>query len=205
MTPLVTVPGAGAVPLTECSYDAGSQSFVCTTVSSGGITIDRSYILFDAAGNRQSRFVRGGTAAVQTKLHLAGTTTSSFGTHTIDVTDDRTVSGLLTPRHVLNGTSTHALTGTMSFPDNSQPPMAINSSGTMTIESLVLPSKENRWPGPGTITSVMTSTGPFGPSTSTIRAVYNGTRCVTYTITFDDFTDTIVFDQSNPRARGCTP
>jgi hypothetical protein len=206
MMPLVMVPGTSAGPFTGCSYESGSQSFVCARVTSGGLTIDRSYILFDAAGNRQSQFVRGGTASVQTKLHVSGTLTASFGTHTMDLVDDRTVSGLLTTRHTLNGTSSHTTSGTFTMPGSTQPPMAMNSTGTTKIESLVLPSRENRWPGPGTITTTMTSTsGSFGPTTSTFRAVYNGTKCVTYTITFDGFTDTIVFDLSNPRATGCTP
>jgi hypothetical protein len=206
MIPLTTVSSTGAVPFTGCSYDAGSQSFVCARVTSGGLTIDRSYTLFDAAGNRQSQFVRGGTAAVQTKVHVAGTLTAPFGTHTIDQSDDRTVSGLLTSRHVLNGTSTHTMSGTFSMPGGTQPPMTMSSMGTTKIESLVLPSKENRWPGPGTMTTTITSTsGGIGPSTSTMRAVFDGTKCVTYTISFGDYTQTRVVDMSNPRVPGCTP
>jgi hypothetical protein len=203
--PLQVVTSSPPASPAGCSYDAASRSFVCARITSGGLTIDRTFILFDAAGNRQSEFVRGSTAAVQTKTHIVGTLTSAAGTHSFDHSDDRTVSGLLTTRHVLSGTSSMTMDGTFSVPAGSAP-SAMHSTSASTIESLVLPSKENRWPGPGVITTSSTSTwGTLPPMSFTTRAVFNGTRCVTMTITSPDGpSQTMTIDMSNPRANGCT-
>lgn len=197
----------------SCAYVAASQSFLCAPTTNGGKTIERSFILFDAAGNRQSQFIRGTTAAVQTKMHVSGTLSAAAVTMQIDHLDDRTVSGLLTSRHVLNSAAAMKLDGTFAPSPGSTTPMPMSIRSTTTTENLVLPSKENPWPGPGTMTTVSTST--FGstlpPMTSTVRAVFNGTKCVSFTISAngythaDGYTQSMVMDMSNPRATGCTP
>lgn len=189
-----------------CSYESVSQSFVCAPVTNGGLTIERSFILFDAAGNRQAQFVRGTTAAVQTKMHVSGTLSSATATMAVDHRDDRTVSGLLTSRHVLNGTAAMTMDGTFPAGPGGATPMPMSIRSTTTTDNLVLPSKENPWPGPGTMTMISTST--FGstlpPMASTMRAVFNGTKCVSFTLSADGHTQTMVMDLSNPRAVGCT-
>ncbi|HUQ45848.1 MAG TPA: hypothetical protein VM033_04320 [Gemmatimonadaceae bacterium] len=190
----------------SCSYDGVSQSFVCAPVTNGGLTIERSFILFDAAGNRQAQFVRGTTAAVQTKMHVSGTLSSAAATMRLDHLDDRTVSGLLTTRHVLNGTSAMTMDGTFPAGPGGTTPMPMSTRTTTTTDNLVLPSKDNPWPGPGSMTTISTST--FGstlpPMASTMRAVFNGTKCVSFTFITDGHTQTMVVDLSNPRAVGCT-
>lgn len=196
---------APAVVPSRCGYDAPSQSFVCPQVTHNGMTIDRSFILFDAAGNRQSQFSRTTTAAVRTKTRATGTMTSPAGSRTIEHVDDRTVSGLLSTRRVLNGTSSMKSMGSFTGPA-SPTPVQLNTAGITTIENLVLPSREHRWPGPGTVTTVTTSSfGTLPPMTSTSRATFDGTRCVTITISSERSTHTRVMDLSNPRATGCTP
>lgn len=190
-----------------CSYVGVSQGFVCAPLTNGGMTIERSFILFDAAGNRQSQFIRGTTAAVQTKTHVSGTLSSAAATMRIDHLDDRTVSGLLTTRHVLNGTSAMTMDGTFPAGPGGTTPMPMSTRTTTTTDKLVLPSKANPWPGPGAMTMVSTSTfgGTLPPMASTMRAVFNGTKCVSFTVTTDGHSQTMVMDLSNPRAVSCTP
>jgi hypothetical protein len=195
-------PGVPSVP-PDCSYDGASQSFLCPRITSGSLTVDRSFILYDAAGSRQSLFGET-TASVLVKSMVAGTSAVEGSTTTIDVVDDRTVSGLLSSRHVLNGTTTTKANGTFAFDGGA--PLATASTDVMKIEELVLPSARGGWPGPGTTTSDITSSfGDFPASSARIRSVFNGTKCVTVTITSAGFTDSFTIDMSSPGATSCTP
>jgi hypothetical protein len=73
----------------NCGYDGTSQSFVCARVTYNGLTVEHSFTLFDAAGNRQSQFSPGSTASVQTRSHVTGTLTLPTGSTTMDAVDDR--------------------------------------------------------------------------------------------------------------------
>ena len=189
-----------------CAYAAATQSFVCATSSSGGLTFERSYILFDAAGGRQSRFDPATTASVQTNTHVSGTMTSANSRLTVDDTDERTVSGLLSAHHVLNGASTMSMTGNLTPPGA---PAAVLSLRTTTkTESLVLPSKGNQWPGPGTMTTESTSSfsdlvGP--PMSSRMKLTFTGTKCATIETRFGTQVYTQTIDLSNRSATTCTP
>jgi hypothetical protein len=191
---------------TSCSYDASSLSFACARVTREGLSLDQSFILFDAAGNRQSAFVRGSTASVEMKSHAFGTVGVGDDIQTIDMVGDRTVSGLLTSRHVLNGTLS------TSFDESAPPqggivaPMPMHFTSATTLENLVLPSRDHRWPGPGTMTTVSTSLfGSEPPFITTARAVFNGTKCAVFTFTNGPHTETMTMDLSNPLATSCTP
>ncbi len=189
-----------------CGYQAASQSFVCRTLSSDGMTFERSFILFDAGGSRQSEFRRGVTASVRTISHLSGTVTAPSFTQAIDVADDRTVSGLLGTRHVLDGTSSATMQGTLAEQPGSSAQLPVRMTSTSVIESLALPSKDRQWPGPGTIR--MAGTVEFGaePASSySMQAAFDGTRCVTITYVIDGSTQTMTVDLSNPSALTCRP
>lgn len=186
-----------------CGYVAASESFVCPVITSDGMRLERSYILLDAAGNRQAAFSPTTTAAVRTTMHISGRSTEAGSDFTFDELDDRTVSGLLTSRHVLDGTSTMSMSGTMPAPGSTSAMM--RGSQTTKIESLVLPSRDNRWPGPGTMT--MDGMMAFGSYESPLhmRALFTGTRCVTITVGDGAWSDTFTIDLANPDAASCTP
>jgi hypothetical protein len=188
-----------------CTYDAGTQSFICSAISSSGLTVERSFSLFDAAGNRQTQFSPTATASVQTRMRISGTMTSANSRLTVDDTDERIVSGLLTPRHVLNGASEMTMTGSLATPGAPTEPFTMLSS-TKT-ENLVLPSPSNRWPGPGTMTTESTSsaTGPFGPVTTLMTMTFTGTKCMSFEVRSGDQVYTSSIDLSNPNATSCTP
>ena len=139
------------------------------------MTFERSFILFDAGGSRQSEFRRGVTASVRTISHLGGTVTTPSFTQTIDVADDRTVSGLLGTRHVLDGTTSATMQDTFAEQPGSSAQLPVRMTSTSVIESLVLPSKDRQWPGPGIVR--MAGTVAFGaePSSSySMRAPSTG-------------------------------
>ncbi len=198
------MPGGATLVPSSCTYDGSSQSFICHRLTSGGLTIERSFILYDAKGNRQAQFGPS-TAAVQTKAHVAGTLTLASGTLTLDAADDRTVSGLLTAQHVLNGTSSSTMDGTFGIGSSPSDPM--HSMSTTKIENLVLPSAANRWPGPGTLTADATSSfGTLPPLSSHVQATFNGTRCVVIAITSGGISETLTIDLSRGDVTaGCTP
>jgi hypothetical protein len=189
-----------------CTYDAGTQSFICAASSSGGLSVERSFILFDAAGNRQSQFSPTSTASVQTRMRVSGTMTSANSRLTVDDTDERIVSGLLTARHVLNGASKMTMTGSLATPGAPAEPFTMSS--TTKTENLTLPSSSNRWPGPGTMT--MVSTSSFADMadelmTSVVKVTFTGTKCVTIETRSGDQVYTSTIDLSNPNAASCTP
>jgi hypothetical protein len=189
-----------------CTYAAATQSFVCATSSSSGLTFERSFILFDAAGNRQSQFDPATTASVRTKSHVSGTLTSANTRMVVDDTDERTVSGLLSAHHILDGASSMSMTGTLATPGAPAGTLSLQTS-TKT-ENLVLPSRSNRWPGPGTMTTESTSSfsdllGP--PMTSRMKVTFTGTKCAAIEMRFGTEVQTSTIDLSNPSATTCTP
>ena len=189
-----------------CNHDAASQSFVCPTVSSGGLSFERSFVLFDAAGSRQSQFSATTTAAVQMKMRVSGTMMSSNSRLTLEETDERTVSGLLTARHVLNGTSAMTMSGTFATPGAKAEPISMTS--TTKTENLVLPSRSNRWPGPGTMTTEATSAfGTYIDSelVTRMKVTFTGTKCATIAISYENEVETYTIDLSNPNATSCRP
>jgi hypothetical protein len=199
-----SMPPATAVAPSGCAYDASSQSFICPQTTSGGLTIDRAYTLYDDAGHPQAEF-SSSTAAVQTKAHTTGTLTYVGGTTTLDYLDDRTVSGLRTAKHVLNGTSIARMDD--SFSGGTSPPLVSSNTSTTKIHDLVLPSANNRWPGPGTLTSDnVTLLGAMPSMSSHFQADFNGTRCVVISFTMNGISETTVIDLSRSYATaGCTP
>ncbi|MEP6619333.1 MAG: hypothetical protein ABJE47_08460 [bacterium] len=177
--PLASVPVPSA-----CSYSAASQSFSCPTVVAGGLTITQSFTLLDASGKPQSQFDAGSTAAVRVKSSLAGTVSASGSTLTIDEQQDLTMSGLLTPTHVLNGTMAMRMNGTIVSGSLSSP---IASNMTMTMSNLVSPagmSSANPWPASGTITEDATTSVDNLPAITThMTMTFNGTSTVAIVVT----------------------
>jgi hypothetical protein len=187
-----------------CPYDSSLVSFVCPQLTSAELTIDRSYTLYDGAGNRQAQFGTS-TEAVQTKTHIAGTSTFRSGPISTDYADDRTVSGLRTTRHVLNGTSISTMDAT--FAGDQGLAEASSSTSVAKIEGLVLPSASNRWPGPGTLTVDNTASfGGLAPMSSHLQAVFSGTRCVVISFTSAGIAQTMTIDLSvGDATAACTP
>ncbi len=203
----VMMPVVASGSPSSCGYDAASQRFVCAPVTSGGITFTRAFTLYDAAGSAQSQFSPTSTASLRTTSHLSGTVASAGSTFTIDNVDEGTVSGLLTGRHVLNGTSTSTTAGTFSGGPRAPTSEAMSNVSVAKIEGLVLPSRANKYPGPGTITADATFSFGTLPATTMHSVVqFTGTRCVTVSIAAPGSAPLIMsIDLSNPSATSCRP
>jgi hypothetical protein len=160
---------------TGCVYTAASQRFTCPTRIAGGLAIDGSYALLTAAGSSQPEFDPATTAAVRTDVKVAGTVSDAATKVTVDAEQTLTLSGLLTGTHLLDGTATSKVTGTVVEGSTTVP---ITSTTTTTISKLVLPhsSSPGRWPVSGTITSEnSTALSGLPPVQTRIEISFDGT------------------------------
>jgi hypothetical protein len=189
----------------SCSYDGTSKSFVCPSVSVTGITVSRSFTLFDASGNPQSAFDRATTAAVRMQTSFAGTVTSGSSTVNIDQQQDVTMSGLLTGVRTLNGTSLGHIAGSIGNGTTTTP---IASTISTTITNLVLPTSStgaNRFPASGTIAATTTTTiGALPASTVNAAIAFDGTSKAAVTITANGITTHCTVDLTAQSAVLCT-
>jgi hypothetical protein len=192
------VPPAGSRAPSDCAYDAASMSFVCPPVDYGWNTVNGSFTLYDGAGSRQAQFNSASTTAVQTTTHDAGTLSYSGGTITVDYADDRTISGLGTSRHLLNGITVSTRDETFPSGGSSIALLStVHTVGTTRIENLRLPSANNPWPGPGTVTyDDVTTVETRPPVSAHLQVVFNGTRCVAISFTAGDYSQTGMIDLS---------
>lgn len=187
---------------TGCAYNSGSKSFVCSTTTTAGITIARSYMLYDASGAPQSAFDPASTAAIRLLSSVKGTTSLNPGSLTIDETDDMTLSGLLSSTRVMNGTSKSQVT----IVSGSGTPQAVGLSSTMTVANLTLPATAaaGSYPTSGTITSdVATDVAP-GNTHVIMTMTFNGTSKVAVSISLEGHVQNCTMDLANPESMTCS-
>jgi hypothetical protein len=195
-TSVIAVPAIAGVPVVApaaCPYSAATQGFTCPTVTSGGLTWDISYFLYDAAGHAQSQADAGTTASVRTVVDTKGTTTVppvNGVSATVSLSDhsDMTMSGLLTATRTLNGKGTSHYDMTLS---GATALHAVTDMTTAT-NNVVLPAPSDAasaaWPLSGTITTdvkTVTAIGNVGAITTTSHGVitFNGTSTATIVYT----------------------
>jgi hypothetical protein len=185
--------GVPTIALSACPFSASGQGFTCPTVTSGGLTFDISYFLYDASGHAQSAADAATTASVRTVVDTKGTTSvpsanGVSGTVVIVDHSDMTMSGLLTPPHTLNGngTSHYDLTLTGATPLHAVIDM------TSATRNVVLPTQSDTsspaFPLSGTITTdskTVTSIASIGTVTATAHSVitFNGSGKATIVYT----------------------
>ena len=188
---LSSMPGLSAPTPASCSYSGASQSFVCPPVTASGLTMTRSFVLLNTAGNPQPQFDPATTAAVRTTSATAGTIASAGSSLTVDGQQELTLSGLLTGIHVLNGTSVLNMHGTEA---GTTDPLAL--SMTMTLANLVLPaSRADKWPKSGSILiDLMDTFGSLPSLTTHIRITFNGTSKVAVVFSSDGFSTSCTMD-----------
>lgn len=193
---VMSVPATTGVPTlvpSACAYSPAAQGFVCPTATSGGLTFDISYFLYDAAGKAQSAADAATTASVRTVVDTRGTTTvpptnGTSGTVSIADHSDMTMSGLLTSTHTLNGNGTSHYDLSLS---GSTPIHAVIDM-TSETKSLVIPTSTDAntpaWPTSGTITTdskTVANIAALGSITTTSHTVitFNGTSTATIVFT----------------------
>jgi hypothetical protein len=193
---VISVPAITGVPVVApaaCPYSAASQGFVCPPVSSGGLTWDISYFLYDAAGHAQSQADAGTTASVRTIVDTKGTTSlpPANGISAMVVLSDHsdmTMSGLLTATRKLDGNGTSHYDMTLS----GAAALHVVTDMTTTTNNVVVPAQSDAtspaWPLSGTIATdakTVTNIGNVGAVTTTTHAVitFNGTSTATIVYT----------------------
>ena len=203
----VSVSSLSAPSASGCAYAAASQSFTCPAVLTNGLTITQSYTLLDAAGNAQSQYGAGSTAAIRTNMRSTGTIAGGRGSVAVDQTQELTLSGLLTGAHLLNGTSVARVVASQA----SGTLVPFTSTTTTTISDLALRAAANgqpAWPTSGTIT--LDAVMEFASPTASPRAVrthalitFNGTSKVVVTFDTGGLTERCTIDLAGQAAPAC--
>lgn len=168
----------------KCPYSASVQSFVCTPISESGITVNSSFTLLTGSGAKQSAFDAASTNAVRANTSVAGTLVEQGTTLNVNGQQELTLSGLVSGPHVLNGTSTITVAGTVADESTTYP---INVTVATSIANLVLPANEagssQIWPSSGTLTvDVNGSIGPISVSQARTVITFTGTSTVNVTV-----------------------
>lgn len=174
----------GALELgSDCPFDAATGRFVCPPVQRGGLTIHRSFALFDAQQQPMQAFHNQLTASANVRWSVQGTVAHDSWSGTVNRQRDMTVSGLagLESQRTWNGEgSTHieaqftGAAGTRSYTHEVQ-------TETENVVVAVPRALNNPWPLSGTVTAHIVSNRPrFGGGTVELTAVvtFNGTRIV---------------------------
>ena len=196
------VPGLLA---SRCPYTAAAQSFVCTPVSSSGLTVNQSFTLLSSSGAKQSAFDASTTAAASAKTTIAGNVSESGTTLAVNGQQEITLSGLLGGSHTLNGSSSLTLKGSVSDGTSSYP---IDLTVSSTIANLVLPANTTPgaviWPLSGSIT-VQASGTVGGLSIGTVKdtITFTGTSTVNITTTGPGGTQTCKVDLAAGATASC--
>ena len=167
-----------AIP-SGCSFDAGSQSFVCgPNTLPNGLVETHSYQFRDAGDAPQSAYDSLTTASIHFDSHLSGTTT---GRHWSKVDDQHelVVSGLAGSEtsRTWNGTGTSAHQDSVGS-------ALIETHVNTTVTDVVMSVSRATHPYPlsGTIaTHTVVSGGPM-PIDHAASLAFNGTRYATLTI-----------------------
>jgi hypothetical protein len=167
----------------RCAYAAASQSFVCPPETFGDVTFASSLTLLGASGTPQSVFDSTTTAAVRFDATVTGTTTEGPAKFAVDVKQTLTLSGLITGTHVIDGSGTSRITGTVA---PASTPIPFITTSTSTITRLVLPASDDadKWPLSGTIaTESSTSLSGLPPVPSKVEVTFSGTSRAAVVVT----------------------
>jgi hypothetical protein len=176
--------GAPSLDPTKCPYSAAVQSFVCAPLSESGLTINQSFTLLSGSGAKQSAFDPASTNAVRANLTVAGTLVEQGTSLNVNGQQELTLSGLVSGPHVLNGTSTLTVAGTVNDGTATYP---VNITVATSVANLVLPAHEGGsapvWPSSGTLTvDVNGSIGPLAVSQARTVITFSGTSTVNVTM-----------------------
>ena len=176
--------GASSLDPAKCPYSATVQSFVCTPISESGITINQSFTLLSGTGAKQPAFDPTSTNAVRANTTVAGTLVEQGTSLNVNGQQELTLSGLVSGPHVLNGSSSITLAGTVTDQSSTYP---VNITVATSIANLVLPANEagtsQVWPSSGTITvDINGSIGPVSVSQARTVITFSGTSTVNVTV-----------------------
>lgn len=194
------IPTAALGSSSACTFNAGSNSFTCPTVTASNVSFDRSFQLFDAAGAPQSSFSRTTTNAIRAITDAAGTFTSAQGSIEFEGHDDYTVSGLLGNTVTIDGSSTSSAivtgqgTGTIDV--------------TTDVDGLVLARRTGnarRYPQSGSISTHLAIANQQDSFDVFMTITFNGTSIATLSMNAGQGVVTCLIDMSKSnKTPNCT-
>ncbi|MGK2934203.1 MAG: hypothetical protein ACSLFE_03035 [Gemmatimonadaceae bacterium] len=198
------------VLLTTCTYSSSTGRITCPDVTRNGVTISRSYALFDAANNPQERR-DSSTAKINAQVWARGTVEQDAARITIDRKSDLTTTGVQpsSPARTLNGTEQG--TSAIERPTTRGTARSTVVFGDTTLNLVVPhPGSDRRWPLSGTVIRSHSGTrvvdGQSGSTSISYRAVfvYDGSNAVKVTITANGVTRLCVRNLETRQQR-CSP
>lgn len=181
----------------NCPYDAGSGRFTCTDTTKGGLSLMRSFALFDQGGSPMDAYNDTLTASANFQVAVTGIHTAPRGADTVSRQRDLTVTGLLghETQRTWNGQGTRNDAG---YRTDSAKTRAYSVHDTATIANVVVevPRLVHPWPLSGTITrqvhGMATVSRPGVTKSFTIdrtaTITFNGTRYVPLVVGSHEFT-----------------
>lgn len=193
-----------------CTFDSGTGRFICPDVVRNGVTISRSYALFDAADVPQEKRDTN-VVKMNAQVWARGTVEKDSGKITIDRKSDLTATGLQpsSATRTLNGTEQ----GTSAMEHRtSRGTVKSNVVFGDTTTNLVVPKPDSprKWPLSGKVirshSGTRTLEGHPEARSFSRRAVfeYDGSAIVKITITVNGQTKSCTLNMET-RERRCTP
>lgn len=186
----------------DCTYSTESTMFECPVRAEHGLSVEQSYQLLDASGAPLSAFDAATVASVRVVVDISGTVESDTLPLSLTIVrhGDHTLSGLLTDRHVLDGTA-HT---TLSIGDAA----ALRTTIDETVDELVLPEPDSDtpWPQSGSVSLAVETGGGF-EGTVNVLMTFDGTSNASIVFSRDGV-EVIAcsLDLSDPSSRpSCSP
>jgi hypothetical protein len=200
----VAIPSAPGANTASCGYDSGTSFFVCSPVTSNGITFSRQFQLLDATGAPLATVNPLTVAAIRSVIDVEGTTAPSGANQAtlhIDRHEDATLSGIQSANRVLDGSSTQELV--ISTTD-----AMVTSNEASVTTTLQLPSlPSQKYPLGGKITTdgslTISGSNPFVQEYQR-EITFNGTSIMTVKMTSGSTTLTCAIDLSKTSAPACS-
>ena len=192
-----------------CAFVAESGRFECSPESREGITITRSYALYDNAGTVQDK--RGeNTDAMNTRIEASGTRTHTNGQMTVQRSSNMTVTGLAagSAARTFNGSESGTVSGTRTTTRGT-----MTSTETFEAATVDVVKSADRaahpYPLSGTISRSATTTTSIEDGQARTRTrseviTFNGTNLVQVVITHNGVSRNCTRDIA-PRSPGSLP
>lgn len=188
-------PGQGDFRPANCPFNPSNNQLVCPPITHGDITINRSYMFWDAANAVQQAYDAVTTAKANILSSINGTRTQPNWEATIERVRNMTATGLAgtETQRTWNGTGSSHITRSKHTDNGPERSYDLECSAVVQDVVVPVPNGTDAWPLSGTITRQCTVTFVGGPRdgqtiSRTATVTFNGTQTATLTVggkTFD--------------------
>ena len=181
----------------NCPYNNSVARFVCADTTKGGLTLSRSFALFDQYGAPMNTYNDSLTGAANFRVTITGIHTAPRGVDTVARVRDFTVANLFghETQRTWNGQSTRSDAG-MRQDSVKTRTYAVHDTSTMANVLVSLPRLSHPWPISGTVTRQVHGSATVQKSgvtksftvDRTVTITFNGTRYVPLMVGTRQFT-----------------